>query len=526
MSEEMRRDTSNTRQMYIAVAVLILGVLGDMLLRGMPWGLNVALMTLATFALLIVVVYIHNATISATARLFLGVVALFGMCFLWRDAVGLKLLNLCIMFGAVGLAARSELGPGLIPKTRLGTYLGELANSAMGAFAVPTRTLPGVARWFSVSDSLPRRNALGVARGLLMTAGLFTVFGLLFASADATFERAAARVLDFDLPKIISHAIGIVICMWFAAAFFLQVLEPRYRKNGPPPIPKQSKLGAVELNFSLAMLNALFISFVLIQLSYFFGGHEHVLAESGLTYAEYARRGFFELASVSGLVLVVLLVWESQLHDASRSATFTFRLLGGSLIALVLIIIASAMHRMGLYTEAYGLTTMRLYVSTFMIWMLVVFAWFSFTVLQGKADRFPPGFIASGLLAAFVLLAINPHGLVARHNVARFAEGKSLDIDYLTSLSADAVPVMVKTASTSDAPELRSLVYELNRRWLDQDESDWRSWNWGRSRALAHLHASEVHVTLSGLSKDTETEEATAPPSNRSVDGSRRGRSR
>ncbi|MFT7669693.1 MAG: hypothetical protein ACI8X5_002398 [Planctomycetota bacterium] len=489
MYEELSEGRGTRKSVHVGLCVLLLGVAGDLLMRAHPWGLNLALMTVLAFTLLGLIVRVHRVQLSGTARFLLGVAATFGLCSLWRDAWELQALSLCILLSSLGLAARSELAPGWLPRTRLGSYLKELFNSLFGVCALPARTLPGLLGWIREGESGPRRHLQGIVRGLVMAATLFALFGFLFAAADEKFAKAAQGLLVFDVEEIASHTWGLFIWSWVSAAFFLQILWPRYgwKVEVQGKAPGTSR--ALELNLSLALLNGLFLSFVAIQLSYFFGGHGHVLDQSQLTYAEYARRGFFELAWVAGLALVVLLVWESYLGDCGRAATITFRCLGITLIGLVMIIIASAMHRMSLYTEAYGLTTMRLYVSAFMIWMVCVLGWFAFTVLRGQAERFPPGFLVSGWLAVLLLFTINPDGVVARHNIERFVAGRALDHVYLQTLSADAVPALLEGASSAPGAELTELLELFVARPLVPDGTDWRSWNWGLFKARAALMA-------------------------------------
>jgi hypothetical protein len=53
----------------------------------------------------------------------------------------------------------------------------------------------------------------------------------------------------------------------------------------------------------LGLLDLLFLTFVVIQVRYLFGGAGRVAATAGLTHTEYARRGFFELVTVTALAL-------------------------------------------------------------------------------------------------------------------------------------------------------------------------------------------------------------------------------
>jgi len=68
-----------------------------------------------------------------------------------------------------------------------------------------------------------------------------------------------------------------------------------------------------------------------------------------------------------------------------------FRWLAGLQVILLFVIMASALQRMRLYQNEFGLTELRLYTTAFMGWLAVVFAWFMVTVLPGRRERFAFG---------------------------------------------------------------------------------------------------------------------------------------
>ena len=141
----------------------------------------------------------------------------------------------------------------------------------------------------------------------------------------------------------------------------------------------------VPLATALGLLNLLFLLFVVVQLRYFFGGAALVEETSGLTFASYARQGFFELVTASALVLPILLGADHLVRGGTPAQVRVFRQLGGLLLALLAVIMASALARMRLYTAAYGLSSDRLYATAFMILLIGVFAWFAWTTLRGGA---------------------------------------------------------------------------------------------------------------------------------------------
>jgi two-component system sensor histidine kinase BaeS len=142
---------------------------------------------------------------------------------------------------------------------------------------------------------------------------------------------------------------------------------------------------------------------------------------------------------------------------------------------------------MQLYQDAYGLTELRLYVSVFMGWVTFVLLWLGATVLRGRRQHFAIGALASALLCAAGLNAVNPQALVVRTNVERAVSGRAYDSAYAGSLSADAVPTLVRLMPRL-APADRCVLGERLSRWTnepvaDQPVPDWRVWNYGEWRA-------------------------------------------
>jgi hypothetical protein len=190
--------------------------------------------------------------------------------------------------------------------------------------------------------------------------------------------------------------------------------------------------------------------------------------------------------TVTALVLPLLLLAHWLLRTGNRAHERVFGLLSGAMVALLFIIVASALQRMYLYTQEYGLTELRLYTTIFMAWISVVLVWFVLTVLRGRRDSFALGVLATGFAAILVINAVNPDALIASVNVDRMEAGERFDAYYLTGLSADAVPVMIEALPAMEEADRRIVEEDLESfsRW-SRESRDWRTWNLGRSRALA-----------------------------------------
>ena len=421
------------------VAALSLGILADVLLRVGPWGLNAAIFLCVSATCLFAFAQIQRKWFSLP-------IFLFGLFFVWRDSSVLKALDM-LAVGTVAITVALPLSVERLSRTAFAHYLAALCDSAVSAIGgAPQlvwkemelekhRTLSPDTKqsWITVATNG------GV--GLLIAVPLLLLFGALFISADVAFRAFMQHVFDVDWDNLARHALVIAGVSWVLAGF-LRMLAFNARADFPLDRTASSfRLDAVSLLIPLALLNALFVTFVCVQFEYFFGGNALVTGATGPTYAEYARQGFFQLVAVAVLALLVLYAADWLNREARPAARKWFRILAATLIVLVYIVMASALHRMYLYYDAYGLTQLRFYTTAFMFWLAIVIASFAATVLIARRERFLFIGVSTAWLAIVALHAINPDALIVRANVARMADGKPLDSKYLgRALSADAVP--------------------------------------------------------------------------------------
>lgn len=369
-----------------------------------------------------------------------------------------------------------------------GVRLGEttVVDHALGLAMVPVRAAFGVVALLGdveLPSEGPRRRLAAVGRGALLAAPLLIVFAALFAAADAGFQRQVVRIGTFWSEELGQHLLLVLVAGWIAAGLLSGVRSGRLPT---PPDLKWPRLGAEETATVLGLLSVLFLAFMGLQLGYLFGGQATIEATSGLTPAEYARRGFFELVLVAGLTLAVLL-----LGDRVGSARRVFRGLAGLLVVCVMVILLSAAQRLWLYTAAFGLTLDRITAAAVMAWLAVVLPLFAATVLRGRPRRFASGAAVAGVAAVFLLVLTDPAALAARSNLDRAAEGvREADVEYLLRLGAGAVPTVVgRIDELRETARCRAAAGLLERwdgdggRAGAEGGADWRAWNAARAAA-------------------------------------------
>lgn len=289
-----------------------------------------------------------------------------------------------------------------------------------------------------------------VLRGGALAGVLALVFGTLFATADRAFAQIAGDVLDhgWSLSKLPERTGAFLATVMLVGGL---LLLPGTAPEQPAGAPAR-RLRRPEWAIPLGTLVAVFAAFVAVQASVLFGGSRHLLATAGLTYAEYARSGFFQLLAVAALTLAVVAVAVRWVPEEDWAG---LRVLLGALCGLTLVILASAWRRLELYQEAFGATRLRLSVEATIVWLAVVFL-----LVLAAGIRMRGGWLlrATVLTAAAGLLAFtvsNPDARIAR---------RTADPAYLATLSADAAPVL--GCLPSPLPD-----------------TSWAGWNLARHRA-------------------------------------------
>ncbi|HEX2168428.1 MAG TPA: DUF4173 domain-containing protein [Longimicrobiales bacterium] len=477
----------------VLAAGLIIGVIGDVLLRAeaMP-GLN---MFVVIVCMGVAGVLLHRRSddgLSREAAVSLAVGVVFAAGLVWRGSPALRLIALgwaAVWFALPVLRA----GGAWIREAGILGYVAALA-AAGGNAAIGTPLTVAAVDWQRLSGTAERqpswRHAAAVARGLLIALPLIIVFGGLFVSADPVFAAFVTDIVRIDFETIASHVLLTGFVAWVSAGYLHGLLRGTQL---PVMGERRPLLTITELGTILGLLNLLFLAFVIVQFRYLFGGSDLVAVTPGLTYAEYARRGFFELVWVVGLTVPLLLVADQVLRRERPRHEVVFRTIAGVLIVLVFAVFASAVQRMRLYQTMYGLTEARFYATAALLTVGAVLLWFTMTVLRGRRRSFAFGTLVISAACAIVLHVINPDALIVRSNIARAPAGPgdiaALDAAYVASLSADAVPVLIDELASVPRHAQPPIARRLLERWPPGTTVPIRAWNWSEARAHREVSA-------------------------------------
>jgi hypothetical protein len=226
---------------------------------------------------------------------------------------------------------------------------------------------------------------------------------------------------------------------------------------------------------------------------------------AGLTYAEYAREGFGQLLAVGVLALGLVAAAIRTVRPESRRRELVLRALLALLVGLTVVVLASAIHRLRLYEDAFGFTRERLVAHAFMLWLAGVLALVLIALAVARTAWLRRVVVVGTGFALLTFSAANPDAMVAERNLERAGETGRLDAEYLAGLSADATPVLVRSTVAVERGVLRRQAARL-------DESDgWPGWNLARERARDSLRAYGRLGSLPSVFARRRVAGATAP---------------
>jgi len=486
----------------IAGAALIAGVSADTLLRGGMLRIGFALWV-ATMICAVFVIDLQSPQSGGRGQrsLLLAGIACAAFGLVWRDAELLYVIDFLSLLCVGALTVWLGTGASLRQLTAV-----ETVRAAALAVVNTVGGAAGVVR--DASDHLSRTPELASKRraislGIAMAVPpLFLVLSLL-ANADGVFQRLMSMAADTISRLGTEHLFVSLVFAWLAAGW----LRAAVGDHALEPIPRvrAPRLSFLTVSISLYGLVALLMLFLATQASMMFGGAQFLLRTAGLTAATYAREGFFQVIAAAMVVLATLVATEWSLSPDDQHGRRHFRTAGAILLSLVTVVLASAVSKLSLYINVYGMTVDRFFAFALMTWILGALLVFATTTLRARAEHFAPATLMLTVGWVAFLNIVNPEAIVVHTNARRAATGKSFDATYHATLSADALPALRDVAPRLDMINCRALSDSLRGSWgvrLAQTHApgvDWRSRDLPLMRAAA-WYAKGASIPCAGVS--------------------------
>jgi len=291
-----------------------------------------------------------------------------------------------------------------------------------------------------------------VVKSIVIILPILFIILLLLSSADMIFNSAFSRLFnwledimdDFSLYNVMGRLIQLSLLFIYLSLVILFLVKDFSKKE---PISKEKKTSDnFTIKLLLTVLNVVYVIFDIIQIkSLIF----HSVGD-GITYAEYARQGFFQLMFVSLINISIILYSKKYKNQDSKY----INIMSIVMVILTFVIIVSSFLRMNLYEQEYGYTLLRLlvYITLFTEVILLIPTVKYIINPQTKILNYYIVIIVS--VYTFINF-INIDGVIAEKNIKRYYDNSKLDLYYLENYSTDNVSYLIRLYDKADDKNIK-----------------------------------------------------------------------
>jgi len=312
-----------------------------------------------------------------------------------------------------------------------------------------------------------------------------TTIVLILLSYDGEFMQLLNKIFDFSIWDVFSHIFSLIFAVpigMYVFGLFVSSVDKKCEKviteEGCQKLSKCVKIVPTVTGISAVVpILFLYVVFFISQWKYYVSGFTGVLPE-GFDYAEYAREGFFQLCMVSLINLFIIIIITVFMK---RKTDTLLKILSIVFSAFTLILISTAISKMVMYINYYGLTQKRVYATWLMAVIAIVFV---LIILRQFVPKLKV--VAISLAVTVVMFAglslSNADALIAKYNVDGYINGtlKSVDVYAFEELGDSAIPQMIRLAEAMkedkgvrfEQESYTSLMKILQRKAFKYDNSE------------------------------------------------------
>lgn len=333
------------------------------------------------------------------------------------------------------------------------------------------------------SSGASGKKSLSVILGLAIALPLVAILIPLLISADAAFDALLGQ-----LPKF--HAGQLLVSIFFGSAlsifFYTRGTALHYNPRTQPVSRTRRGISALTINTTLIAVGIVYVVYLISQLAYFSGGFLGILP-AGYSLSEYARRGFFELAWLCAINLLIIAL-SVGLVAKKGSAPVVTRLICLFIGIVTLFLAASASAKMFLYIDAFGLTRLRVLTQVVIFFIGITTVLVCLWLFIPKLPYMKLVLVIALLIGALTAWA-DVDTVVARYNVTAYQSGKleTVDVYYLGELGKGAVPY-IALLQEDDNRLISQQAQDVLDNAYHETAEDFRDWNYANHVAAEYIH--------------------------------------
>lgn len=327
-----------------------------------------------------------------------------------------------------------------------------------------------------------------ILRGILISIPLLIIILVLLTSSDMVFKSYITNFSsifeNISIGESISRFLVIIIVF---TIIFSYIWSFKYSCDQYDNKKMGMKWEPVTMLTIIFMINVVYLLFSIVQFSYLYGGGNNFIA-GDFTYSEYARKGFFELVAVTIINFTILISSMKFIKKDNKTVNTICNIFLTTLVAFTLNMLFSAHYKMSLYEQTYGFTYLRIFVHLFMLMLFILFI----VALVGIWNRKMPlnKVLIVIVLSMFILLNyINVDKIIAEKNIDIYYKTQKMDVQYLTNLSYDAIPEILRLKDDSNldvARQVNSYLEDVKKEL--REEHSWYEFNYSKYKARKILN--------------------------------------
>lgn len=441
----------------LAAVCLVLGyvfvklVLSGSIENNFAFGTMTSIVNYAFCAVLLIYFRREKVKITKTSFALFCEIIVFNALFFISSADFIEFLNECFVITLILYWAYATAhGTGFFSERYFPENIASLFGVPFGSFG---RCFPAL--FYPLRNRKAGSTVRYITAGLLCAIPLSVIVGSLLISSDSGFESLFDGLFSGFFDDLFMRLVRIALAA-FVGCYLFGAVWGNLRKESASSSAERDMSGGVQplaLYAFVTPVCVLYAMYFCVQAQYFLGGFVRRLP-ANFSYSEYARRGFFELLAIAlinlGIIIVIRAVAKREDNIPAKGIRF-FNIL---VSAFTLLIIATALSKMVMYINRFGLTQLRVYTSWFMLLLALIFMAVIIKQIIGKFPFFKVVFAAFTVMFGFLCFG-DVDGRIAEYNVNAYISGEleTLDVDMLYNLSDSSVKYVLPVLEYSDCNE-------------------------------------------------------------------------
>jgi len=349
---------------------------------------------------------------------------------------------------------------------------------------LPVNALPFPLKWSLEINSSKAPVIKRIMLALIVAVPSMLFLTLLLSNADMVFSMKTEKLFSDIVKYFDLHTVFIIICGMIVGLYLFGVIYSGHtigQKETKKDICIKGDL--IIINILLASALVIYTLFVIVQFKYLFAGSA---LPQGLTYTEYARKGFFELLALTGVnIAAILTVIKLTKNYSGKWYVFT-KVLCHYLCAVTIVLLISSFYRMMLYTNDDGLTRLRFYVFGFLVFEGIGLL-LTFVYIAKPKMNITLIYLVIALTYYSILNIVPADNIIARNQIDKYLNGERDGLSYIFTLSADAAPAMDYLINNVEDEELKKQATEFIKEKTSSDIlKRWQRYNLSVEKAKSY----------------------------------------